>query len=297
MKKSKLYCQRRFSKKNVIKKLGVYSTRIFAGLVWCGVLWAFFVQDALPRQYVQYLQSKNPKPCIMSSLDIPTGDRDQYLSFLPSSWNDSIFNGQDYQVVAVDSQDSNDSYQVLLVRQSSMCRNILEFKGFKVLTPFDVSGSGEETTEVVTASLGTGSVDILSLIYPDKSSSLLSVPVGHFFALALLLAFSSILGVLAKWLLLPPLLGMILAGFLLRNLPVVDFARHISNTWSSTIRNIALVIVLSRGGLSMDFQQLKRLKLAVLLLAFLPCILEGALDGVVGTFWLRLPWQFAFTLG
>ncbi len=160
--------------------------------------------------------------------------------------------------------------------------------------------SGPNTTaeeEVATELVSEDSVDVLSVLYPDTSSSLLDIPVGHFFSLALLLVVSSVFGVLAKWLLLPQLVGMIVAGFLLRNVPGIDFARHISNIWSSNIRNIALIIVLTRGGLSMDFKQLKRLKFAVLLLAFVPCVLEGVVDGLLATFWLKLPWQFAFTLG
>lgn len=47
----------------------------------------------------------------------------------------------------------------------------------------------------------------------------------------------------------------------------------------------------------MDAKQLKKLKLAVLVLGVIPCVLEGAIDGIVGTFYLRMPWQWALTLG
>lgn len=295
------YCQRRFSKQNVIKKLGGYSTRVLVAVVWFAVLWALLTSAALPRQYVEYLMSRNPGPCIQSVVDIPAGHRDQLQRFLPASWNSSL-SSTEYQLVALSSavaDNTSASYQVLLVRQNSMCRNILEFRGFVVLTPNssgsgDGSGGGESLT---TDSLSTSTVDTLELLYPGRSTSLLDIPTGHFFALALLLVVSATCGVLAKWVLLPPLVGMIIAGFVLRNVPGIDFARDISNTWSSVIRNMALIIVLTRGGLSMDFKQLKRLKVAVLLLAFVPCVLEGAVDGLLATFWLKLPWQFAFTLG
>lgn len=312
MEKAKVYCLRRFSKHNVVTKLGRYSTRVFMMLVWFAVLWAFLTDGALPRQYVEYLMSRNPAPCIESSLDIPAAHRDSLQQFLPLSWNTTLSTA-DYQVVALSSDDvagNTTSYQVLLVRQSSMCLNILEIKGFVVLPPLphnsskqregnssDGGGGSGNGEAWPTDSAGSDSVDLLSLLYPERSNSLLDIPTGHFFALCLLMVVASASGVLAKWLLLPPLVGMIVAGFVLRNVPGIDFARHISSTWGSAIRNTALIIVLTRGGLSMDFKQLKRLKLAVLLLSFVPCVVEGAIDGLVATFWLELPWQFAFTLG
>ena len=45
---------------------------------------------------------------------------------------------------------------------------------------------------------------------------------------------------------------MMVGGILLNNLPVVGVARNISHEWSDVIRTCALVIVLIRGGLSMD---------------------------------------------
>ena len=238
--------------------------------------------------------SRDPGPCIQSAEEIPAQYEDQLLGLLPASWNGSLLS--DYQVLALSNDGTdNTSFQVILVKQSSLCLNILQLRGFVVLTPNSSDGSGDDA--FTTDSLATATVDVQELLYPESSSSLLDIPTGHFFALALLLVVSAASGVLAKWLLLPQLVGMIIAGFVLRNVPGIDFARQISNPWSSAIRNVALVIVLTRGGLSMDFKQLKRLKVALLLLAFVPCVLEGAVDGLLATFWLGLPWQFAFTLG
>lgn len=294
----KQFCLRRFSKENVVQKLGRYTTRVFVGLVWVGVLWAFLTSHALPRLYVEYLQSKIPKPCITDYFTVVSADREQILNFLPQSWNESLSTSEDYGVVAVSNGSAMGSYEVLLLRQNAECLNIYEFKGFMLVVNNTVNASGSGGSEgVYTESPGVGTVDILEVVNPDLSTDLLDIPVGHFFAFALLLVVSSAFGVLAKWIFLPPLVGMIIAGFILRNVPGIDFARQISNNWSSAFRNIALVLVLTRGGLSMDIKQLKRLKLAVLLLAFLPCVLEGAIDGLLGTFWLRLPWKFALTLG
>ena len=292
--KVKEICRHRFSMENVIHKLGRYTTRIFGVLVWAAVLWAFLTIHALPRQYVEYLLRRTPKPCIIDSVEIVSDDREAIINFLPQSWNESLSTGKDYKVVAVSNCSEIGCYEVLLLRQNALCLNIYEFKELLLLVN-NTANNGSD--EVSTESLAMGTVDILNILHPDLSTDLLDIPEGHFFALFLLLVVSTAFGVLAKWIFLPPLVGMIIAGFVLRNVPGIDFARQISNNWSSAFRNIALVLVLTRGGLSMDIKQLKRLKLAVLLLAFLPCLLEGAVDGLLGTFWLKLQWQFAFTLG
>nr|KAF6393785.1 solute carrier family 9 member B1 [Pipistrellus kuhlii] len=53
---------------------------------------------------------------------------------------------------------------------------------------------------------------------------------------------------------LPPLLGMLLAGFTIRNAPYISEHVHISSDWSSTIRNIALTLILIKAGLGLDIQ-------------------------------------------
>jgi hypothetical protein len=135
------------------------------------------------------------------------------------------------------------------------------------------------------------------LVASEDNQGLLVIPDGHFFALFMLLVISALFGFFFKLLKLPPLTGMLIAGCILRNVPSVNFAADISRKWSSTIRNITLVVVLIRGGLSLNTQQLKRLKLAVFLLALLPCICEGAIDGGVATFFIPLPWKWGLMMG
>lgn len=130
-----------------------------------------------------------------------------------------------------------------------------------------------------------------------EPQGLLNIPDGHIFGLFILFMISSFFGFLSRLVYLHPLTGMLIAGFTLRNVPYIDFAADINQMWSSTIRNICLVVVLIRGGLSLDSHQLKRLKLAVFLLAILPCVCEGAVDGVVATFFLPLPWKWGMMLG
>lgn len=46
--------------------------------------------------------------------------------------------------------------------------------------------------------------------------------------------------------------GMLLAGLLLRNIPVVTDAIFIDTHWSSALRNIALSVILTRAGLGLN---------------------------------------------
>ncbi|KAL9984446.1 hypothetical protein ACROYT_G006738 [Oculina patagonica] len=46
---------------------------------------------------------------------------------------------------------------------------------------------------------------------------------------------------------LPSLLGMLLVGFILKNVPGINVARHIDKKWSATLRSMALVVILTRS--------------------------------------------------
>ena len=46
--------------------------------------------------------------------------------------------------------------------------------------------------------------------------------------------------------------GMLLMGFLLRNIPVVTDGVYIDFKWSASLRNIALAVILARAGLGLD---------------------------------------------
>ncbi|XP_072232574.1 sodium/hydrogen exchanger 9B2 [Leuresthes tenuis] len=95
----------------------------------------------------------------------------------------------------------------------------------------------------------------------------------------------------------PPLLGMLLAGLLLRNVPYVTDAIFIDTHWSAALRNIALSIILTRAGLGLDPSALSRLKAVCVRVAVGPCMLEACTIAVVSHFLLRLPWVWGFILG
>ncbi|XP_051271813.1 sodium/hydrogen exchanger 9B2 isoform X2 [Dicentrarchus labrax] len=95
----------------------------------------------------------------------------------------------------------------------------------------------------------------------------------------------------------PPLLGMLLAGLLLRNVPYITDAVYIDTHWSAALRNIALAIILTRAGLGLDPSALRRLKAVCVRLAIGPCVVEACIVAVVSHFLLGLPWVWGFILG
>ncbi|KAM6156490.1 LOW QUALITY PROTEIN: sodium/hydrogen exchanger 9B2-like [Erethizon dorsatum] len=96
---------------------------------------------------------------------------------------------------------------------------------------------------------------------------------------------------------LPPLLGMLLAGFLLRNIPVICDNVQIEHRWSSSLRSIALSVILVRAGLRLDSKALQKLKGVCVRLSLGPCIVEACAAAVLAHFLMGLPWQWGFILG
>nr|KAF6388935.1 solute carrier family 9 member B1 [Myotis myotis] len=96
---------------------------------------------------------------------------------------------------------------------------------------------------------------------------------------------------------LPPLFGMLLAGFAIRNAPYISERIHVSKEWSSTLRNIALTLILIKAGLGLDLQALKRLTRVCVRLSLGPCLMEAFSTAVISHFLLNFPWQWGFLLG
>eukprot|EP00112_Aurelia_sp_Birch-Aquarium-sp1_P023460 Seg700.2 transcript_id=Seg700.2/GoldUCD/mRNA.D3Y31 product="Sodium/hydrogen exchanger 9B2" protein_id=Seg700.2/GoldUCD/D3Y31 len=127
-----------------------------------------------------------------------------------------------------------------------------------------------------------------------------ALPGGNMYSLFILLVTASFAGFLVSTIpcvTFPPLLGMLIAGFLLRNVPGISVAKNINKQWSANLRNVALVVILLRSGLGLDIEALKRLKCTVIRLAFSPCLVEAITVGIVSHFLLGMPWLWAFMLG
>ncbi|KAI1704959.1 sodium/hydrogen exchanger family domain-containing protein [Ditylenchus destructor] len=92
-------------------------------------------------------------------------------------------------------------------------------------------------------------------------------------SLFVLWSIACVLGRVAGLARMPPLLGMLLAGILIRSigLPLFYFLPEIG----AFLRKFAFLIILLRAGLGLDPDALKRLKGVCLRLTFLPCTLEA----------------------
>ncbi|XP_072480355.1 sodium/hydrogen exchanger 9B1 isoform X2 [Notamacropus eugenii] len=86
---------------------------------------------------------------------------------------------------------------------------------------------------------------------------------------------------------LPPLLGMLLAGFVVRNTPIIRDYAQISQVWSSYLRNTALTIILA----------LEKLKGVCLRLSIGPCCIEACSAAIFSHFIMKFPWLWGFLLG
>ncbi|XP_054711344.1 sodium/hydrogen exchanger 9B2-like, partial [Uloborus diversus] len=124
-----------------------------------------------------------------------------------------------------------------------------------------------------------------------------ALPGSEIFALIILAISAHVGGKIIRIIKLPSLLGMLIIGFLFRNLPFIPFYQDISVRWASTLRGSALVIILLKAGLGLDAKKLKQLKMVVFQLSFAPCIVETVATGVSSHYLLALPWPWAIMLG
>ena len=140
---------------------------------------------------------------------------------------------------------------------------------------------------------------LLWLVLWLSSSDSYGLPGGVLFALPTLFASALLCGKLVQLCGLPPLLGMLLIGFLLRILSDVTSSTIfvVDPTWSSGLRSVALVVILTRAGLGLDLDNLRRLSWSVLRLACLPNLTEALVDAIMAVMLFQMPWLWAFMLG
>ena len=278
------------SKNDLQDVIGWYGTRLVAVLLWCGVVWAIVGKEALPASLTE---DKESTSACLPELRLDNNSFSELLTDLMLS-SDSDYPFSNYSYI-YNCDETDYRYCLVTLYFDSTCASKLSFNVILIdnLTVPDNHSSFENYSFLYDISKAIGD-ERIGNTHPQ---SLFDIPDGHFFALIVLVVVSSIGGFLAKLVKLPPLLGMMVAGFLLRNIPVIGIAGDISSIWSSTLRNIALVIILIRGGISLDAKQLWKLKFAVPTLAILPCILEGATDGLIAIYFLEMPWQWGLMLG
>ena len=281
--------------KSRINGFGWYVTRFVVIVLWCAALWAMLGDLALPK-------SSSPSTAAVPIICVPLADYEDYAQLLDLK-SQSVFDNRNFSenhllasyVFECDSSKTL-AYCLVSVYFNSSCSNQIAFN-VQVL-----DNSTAITPDNVTTNLTYNIYDAINNELnptqpPTEAMDLLNVPEGHFFGLIVLVVCSALAGYLTNLIRLPPLLGMMIAGFLLRNIPVVNVAANISTVWSSTIRNVALVIILIRGGISLEASKLWQLKFALPLLSALPCLAEGTVYGVLIIFILDFPWQWGLMLG
>ena len=98
---------------------------------------------------------------------------------------------------------------------------------------------------------------------------------------------------------LPGLLGMLFAGMIVGNLErQTGWMTHpIHQDWSAKTRGLALIVIFICAGLELNPDQLRRLSLIVIRLAFIPCVIEAVTVACISYFILGFPWTWAFMLG
>ncbi|XP_013396747.1 sodium/hydrogen exchanger 9B2 [Lingula anatina] len=123
-----------------------------------------------------------------------------------------------------------------------------------------------------------------------------ALPGGNFFSILVLLICCTIGGYVSQLCRLPPLFGMLVIGFCLRNIPYIDIAKHIQPAWASSLRSAALVVLLVRAGIGLDPVALKRLSCVVIRFAAIPCFVEAAAVAVPSHWLLNFGWDWCFML-
>ena len=113
---------------------------------------------------------------------------------------------------------------------------------------------------------------------------------SFFFTLSMILTGCLLLYFLLKPIRIPPLVGYLLLGILLGFLEskysnLLD-PRLLS--LSSEIRKIALIIILVKAGLSLDFSTLKKVARPAIFLSFLPAVIEMISIGIFAPLFFQI---------
>ncbi|GAB1609493.1 sodium/hydrogen exchanger 9B2-like isoform X1 [Argonauta hians] len=124
-----------------------------------------------------------------------------------------------------------------------------------------------------------------------------ALPGTNIFSLWVVLVACILGGYIIQFIYLPPLLGMLITGIVLKNVPEFEVAQHVHRHWSATLRHTALTIILIRAGLGLNPVALRKLSFAVVRLAFMPCLTEALVVTVASHFFMGLPWIWGLMLG
>ncbi|KAK9818378.1 hypothetical protein WJX72_011662 [[Myrmecia] bisecta] len=145
----------------------------------------------------------------------------------------------------------------------------------------------------VASYLGLGGA-IYAALYLALGSAML--PWHQGWSVFLLWACAHVAGFVAIKCNLPPLLGMLIIGIVLRNLPT-DPMRGLPEAWSTKIRTGGLAVILMRAGLKIDKDAFRTGGQIIARLALLPMLAEAVVDSLMFYGVLHMPIALAFTGG
>uniref|UniRef100_A0A7S0ZBN0 Cation/H+ exchanger transmembrane domain-containing protein n=1 Tax=Timspurckia oligopyrenoides TaxID=708627 RepID=A0A7S0ZBN0_9RHOD len=123
-----------------------------------------------------------------------------------------------------------------------------------------------------------------------------ALPFSPFFTLLLIWITSLIFGIVFGIVHMPQLLGQLMAGILLRNIPG-DALRGLRESWIAGVRNVALSFVLMRAGLGTNVREARSLGAFALLVAIIPGLCESIVIGLLGNPLFGFPWALSFANG
>eukprot|EP00158_Paraphelidium_tribonemae_P003277 Partr_v1_DN26017_c0_g1_i1_m383 putative Solute carrier family 9, subfamily B (NHA2, cation proton antiporter 2), member 2 len=118
-------------------------------------------------------------------------------------------------------------------------------------------------------------------------------PNSPVFTLAVMYAIGLPTGACFGRLKLPPLLGLLLAGLFTSNVLLL----RLPSSWASVIRQMAVAVILLRGGLGLEWSRLRRTAGRTFRLTLIPLTVETVAVACFSFGILKLPWLWCFLLG
>ena len=115
-------------------------------------------------------------------------------------------------------------------------------------------------------------------------------------SIAIIIILSLLLGKFFKKIKLPPILAFLIVGITLGPFAMNLIDKKILDI-SSEIRTIALVIILTRAGLSLDIDDLKKIGRPAVLMCFVPAVFEMCAVGILAPIFLKVDVLDAFIIG
>lgn len=128
----------------------------------------------------------------------------------------------------------------------------------------------------------------------------LVLPGGSIFGLFILIIFSYTLGwslTCIPCLHIPPIVGMLFAGIILRNTDFYNINDELGPATTSKIRTFCLTFILVRAGLQLTTTALRAHPIFVMILALIPCSIETLAVSVLCRYLLEYPWNWSFMAG